>query len=77
MKGKVHWCPVGFDASCGAKPKEIRIAMGTDTITCGNCRRICDSMVMVWSESGRRLVSQKSYPQGEVCPDPSKVSWSI
>lgn len=76
MKGKIHWCPCGFTPVCGSHPKEIKIAMGSDTITCGNCRRICDLTVMVWSEDGRRLVTQKQYPEGEVCPDPHKVSWS-
>ena len=38
---KVHWCPIGFTTICGAKPTELRIAMGRKTITCNNCRRIC------------------------------------
>jgi len=73
---KVHWCPFkGFTTICGANPKELRIAIGLENITCGNCRRICDSTVMVWSEDGRKLLTQKQYPQGEVCPDPRTVKW--
>lgn len=68
-KGKIHWCPVGFQPICGAKPEWTKIASCERQITCKNCRRICDEP-MVWSENGKILVTQKSYPQGEICPRP-------
>lgn len=66
MKGKIHCCPIGFTTLCGATPKELRIAMNSNLITCNRCRKIRGLMVLVWSENGRRVVTQKQYPQGEV-----------